>query len=92
MICWVLSFIEVIPKKLLQYIKFTKHLLKEAEEKSSLVQQAKKIIVMANMRAHKQMEDCNNHLNETQEQLNTFFIKFEGLGEEQSTTNVKKTL
>jgi superoxide dismutase len=38
------------------------------------------------------MEDCNNHLNETQEQLNTFFIKFEGLGEEQSTTNAKKTL
>ncbi len=92
MICWVLSFIEVIPKKLRQYIEFTKHLLKEVEEKSSLVQHAKKIIVMANMQAHNQMEDWNNHLNETQEQLNTFFIKFEGLGEEQSTTNANKTL
>jgi len=38
------------------------------------------------------MEDCNNHLNETQEQLNTFFIKFEGLGEEQSTTNAKENI
>jgi hypothetical protein len=38
------------------------------------------------------MEDHNNHINETQEQLNTFLIKFEGLGEEQSTTNAKKTL
>jgi hypothetical protein len=35
------------------------------------------------------MEDCNNHLNETQEQLNTFFIKFEGEGEEQSTMQKK---
>ncbi len=52
MICWVLSFIEVIPKKLLQYIEFTKHLLKEVEEKISLVQQAKKVIVMVNMWAH----------------------------------------
>jgi len=66
--------------------------LKEVEEKSSLVQQAKKVIVMVNMQAHNQMEGRNNHLNESQEQLNTFLIKFEGLGEEQSTTNAKKTL
>jgi hypothetical protein len=38
------------------------------------------------------MEERNNHINETQEQLNTYLIKFEGLGEEQSTTNAKKTL
>ncbi len=77
---------------MLQYIEFTKHLLKEVEEKSSLEQQAKKVIMMVNMRAHNQMEDHNNHLNETQEQLNTFLIEFEGLGEEQSTTNAKKIL
>ncbi len=47
---------------------------------------------MVNMQAHNQMEGRNNHLNESQEQLNTFLIKFEGLGEEQSTTNAKKTL
>jgi hypothetical protein len=49
MICWVLSFIEVIPKELHQYIEFTKRLLIEVEEKSSLMQHAKKIIVMVNM-------------------------------------------
>jgi hypothetical protein len=47
---------------------------------------------MVNMQAYNQMEDHNIHLNEIQEQLNTFLWKFEGLGEEQSTTNVKKTL